>query len=69
MLDSHLDSKIDFYNQPKYVENPHHPAGFNGTFAFSSHQVYSSKCFMHFYKDTLDSIEFRELQLKTLINC
>ena len=36
MLDDTLNSKIDFYNQPRFVENPHHPAGFTGTFAFNS---------------------------------
>ena len=38
MLDDTLNSKIDFYNQPRFVENPHHPAGFTGTFAFNSHR-------------------------------
>lgn len=32
-----LQAKIDFYNQPKFVNDPFHPAGFKGTFAFKEH--------------------------------
>ena len=38
MLDDILSSKIAFYNQPRFVDDPYHPAGFTGTFAFSSHR-------------------------------
>ena len=38
MLDDTLNSKIAFYNQPRFVDDPYHPAGFTGTFAFSSHR-------------------------------
>ena len=38
MLDDTLGGKIAFYNQPRFVDDPYHPAGFTGTFAFSSHR-------------------------------
>ena len=38
MLDDTLGGKIAFYNQPRFVKNTSHPAGFTGTFAFSSHR-------------------------------
>ena len=38
MLDDTLGGKIAFYNQPRFVHDPYHPAGFTGTFAFSSHR-------------------------------
>ena len=31
--------KIAFYNQPQFVEDPQHPAGFKGTFKFSDHKL------------------------------
>jgi len=34
-----LEDKIAFYNKPEFVENPNHPAGFKGTFAFSDHAL------------------------------
>jgi|TARA_B110000240_G_scaffold19456_1_gene19783 hypothetical protein len=36
MLHSCVEDKIAFYNQTRFVENPNHPNGFNGTFAFTS---------------------------------
>ena len=41
MLDTQklLQDKIAFYNQPQLVENPCHPAGFQGTWAFSDHSL------------------------------
>lgn len=38
-LNSTLTDKIDFYNRAEFVENPCHPNGFNGTFAFSIHRA------------------------------
>jgi len=32
-----FEDKINYYNRPELVNDPHHPAGFNGTFAFSAH--------------------------------
>lgn len=32
-----LESKINFYSQPRLVEDPYHPAGFRGTWNFSEH--------------------------------
>jgi|TARA_R110002124_G_scaffold285655_1_gene464474 hypothetical protein len=65
MLDSHLDSKIDFYNQPKYVENPHHPAGFNGTFAFSTHkfipQVFHAFLQRHFGQYRIQRVAIEDI--------
>jgi len=37
MLESNINSKIEFYSQEKYVNNPCHPAGFAGTWAISDH--------------------------------
>ena len=34
-----LSTKIAFYNQPRFLDDPYHPAGFKGTFAFSSHNL------------------------------
>jgi hypothetical protein len=34
-----LEDKIAFYNRPELVENPNHPAGFRGTWAFSDHSL------------------------------
>jgi hypothetical protein len=34
-----LEDKIAFYNRPELIENPHHPAGFRGTWAFSDHSL------------------------------
>lgn len=41
MLDTKkiLEDKIAFYNQPKMVDNPFHPAGFRGTWAFSDYTL------------------------------
>lgn len=41
MLDMNkiMEEKIAFYNQPTFVENPRHPAGFRGTWAFSDHSL------------------------------
>ena len=39
MLDSNVESKISFYSQPRFVDDPFHPAGFKGTFAFSDHNL------------------------------
>ena len=32
-------SKIDFYNNPRFVDDPFHPAGFRGTWQFSDHSL------------------------------
>lgn len=37
MLEERLEEKIDFYNRPQFVNDPFHPAGFKGTWAFSDH--------------------------------
>lgn len=37
MLESNVNSRIEFYSQEKYVNNPCHPAGFAGTWAISDH--------------------------------
>jgi hypothetical protein len=37
MLESNVNSKIEFYSQEKYVNDPFHPAGFAGTWAISDH--------------------------------
>ena len=34
-----LSTKIAFYNQPRFLDDQYHPAGFKGTFAFSSHNL------------------------------
>jgi len=34
-----LQSKIDFYNQDRFVKCPFHPAGFTGTWNFTSHRA------------------------------
>lgn len=41
MLDMNkiMEDKIAFYNQPALVDNPYHPAGFRGTWAFSDHSL------------------------------
>ena len=37
MYQSNIESTIDFYNQSKFLQDPYHPNGFNGTWQFSSH--------------------------------
>lgn len=39
MYQDNIESKIEFYNNPKFVDDPFHPAGFNGTWAFTSHEL------------------------------
>lgn len=41
MLDTKkiLEDKIAFYNRPEMIDNPFHPAGFRGTWAFSDHSL------------------------------
>jgi len=39
MYQTNIDSKIEFYNNPKFTENPFHPNGFKGTWNFSSHEL------------------------------
>lgn len=34
-----IEGKIAFYNQPRFVDDPFHPNGFKGTWAFSSHDL------------------------------
>lgn len=34
-----MQSKIEFYNQERFVNNPCHPAGFAGTWNFSDHSL------------------------------
>ena len=36
---SAFNDKIAFYNQPQYLDDPYHPAGFKGTWAFSNHST------------------------------
>ena len=39
MLASTLEDRVKFYNKPEFIDNPYHPAGFKGTFAFSDHNL------------------------------
>ena len=39
MIFTNLENKIEFYSRPEFVDNPYHPAGFKGTFAFSDHSL------------------------------
>ena len=39
MYQSNIESKIEFYNQPRFVDDPFHPAGFKGTWNFSDHNL------------------------------
>ena len=39
MYQSNIESKIDFYNNPRFVDDPFHPAGFRGTWQFSDHSL------------------------------
>ena len=39
MNQSNIESKINFYNDPRFVDNPFHPAGFRGTWQFSDHSL------------------------------
>jgi hypothetical protein len=34
-----LNDRVAFYSQPDLVDNPHHPAGFAGTWKFSDHDL------------------------------
>jgi len=42
MYQTNIESTIEFYNNPKYLEDPFHPNGFNGTFNFSAHDLIPS---------------------------
>ena len=42
MYQTNIESTIEFYNNPKYLEDPFHPNGFNGTFQFSAHELIPS---------------------------
>jgi len=42
MYQSNLEAKIDFYNNPRFLEDPFHPNGFKGTWQFSSHDLIPS---------------------------
>ena len=42
MYQTNIESTIEFYNNPKYLEDPFHPNGFNGTFKFSAHDLIPS---------------------------
>ena len=39
MYQTNIESTIEFYNNPKFLEDPFHPNGFKGTFQFSAHDL------------------------------
>ena len=39
MYKHHIEDKVAYYLRPEHVANPYHISGFNGTFAFSSHDL------------------------------
>ena len=39
MYEHRIEEKVAYYLRPEHVANPHHISGFNGTFAFSSHDL------------------------------
>ena len=39
MYQTNVTSKIEFYNQERFVKDPFHPAGFAGTWNFSDHSL------------------------------
>ena len=42
MYQTNIESTIEFYNNPKFLEDPFHPNGFKGTFQFSAHDLIPS---------------------------
>jgi hypothetical protein len=63
--ETELNSKISFYNDPALIDNPHHPAGFKGTFKFSEHRlipdVYQGFLQRHFGVMRLSRIKIEEI--------
>ena len=63
--ETELNSKISFYNDPALINNPHHPAGFKGTFKFSEHrlipEVYLGFLQRHFGVLRLTRIKIEEI--------
>jgi|TARA_B110000503_G_C7057177_1_gene374993 hypothetical protein len=65
MLVSTLEARVAFYNKPELVENPFHPAGFNGTFAFSSHNLIP-EVFLGFLQRHFGHYRIRKVPLESI---
>jgi len=39
MYQTNIESKIEFYNKARFINDPFHPNGFKGTWAFSAHEL------------------------------
>ena len=62
---STLESRVEYYNQPALVNNPNHPAGFKGTFAFSDHSLIP-EVFTGFLQRQFGSMRIRRIPLKDI---
>jgi len=60
-----LEDKIAFYNKPEFVENPAHPAGFKGTFAFSDHDLIP-EVFLGFLQRHFGVFRVRKIKLEKI---
>lgn len=60
-----LESRIEFYNQPRFVEDRFHPAGFTGKWNFSDHTLIP-EVFNGFLQRYFGVMRVRRISLKDI---